>query len=265
MPTYSPLPFDEEDYELGAQAEQLAQNANIHLVGDPQLYMLMADEQHTPVAAAWIDSNDDTFSFDIVVDDAAQGQGLGAQLVEACLDEWRDSQEWYPGAELRVHVVNPKMITLLFRQGMTVDTPLEYPQSAVMIKQDAPGKALLSQAFRDDPRAFEAAMQHSADIANIDINDWIATVTEWASALPSAITPPPSTEALQGLLNQLRINEFHRDFLCEMLSMQSDTPAYHQRYQMDERADNAPLATPNPVAPRADSPRHEHQTMRQRM
>jgi len=96
------------------RAWKIARASEINLLSHMDLKAIALVKGH--VAGALFDSFvAGKYSFDIVVEPAYRGRGVGGVLLDAGLDEFAELQQY--GAVLELNVVNPYMRAALLRRG----------------------------------------------------------------------------------------------------------------------------------------------------
>ena len=122
---------NEEDYDnnenYSNQAWELAQNSSINVLSDKDLldYYVLPNEDKV-VGAVFSSWDNGEYSFDVVVDDAYQNQGIGSYLTDIAIGEFDSYKEAYENAYINVEVVNPYMKKILENKGFGVseETPI---------------------------------------------------------------------------------------------------------------------------------------------
>ena len=109
---------DEVEYDYYADLNQMVQNSGIRILRGKELDLL-AIQNGKVVGALYTEHDGDEFSFDVVVDKPARGQGIGAKLIDIALDQHRN-EESEMGTQLKVDVVNPWVEKYLLHKGLKV-------------------------------------------------------------------------------------------------------------------------------------------------
>lgn len=111
--------FGEPDYELSNQAYQVAESTGIHILRDKEPVVVAIDEGRV-VGALFTSLVGDSFSFDVAVLAEYQGQGVGRQLIDAGMQEYRNLKFDMPEVEMNLDVVNPMLQDVLRRRGLEI-------------------------------------------------------------------------------------------------------------------------------------------------
>jgi len=133
---------DEDDEGLGDAAWELASKSGIQVLSDKDLKAVVIDGGEL-VGAMFDSLVGDRYSFDVVVDKASRGRGVGSALIDAAMDEFESVRE--SGAEMVLDVVNPDMVPVLERRGLSV---LDEEGGHVIMGHAGPGSVDLASAAR---------------------------------------------------------------------------------------------------------------------
>jgi GNAT superfamily N-acetyltransferase len=114
--------FDDEEGDrdtLIQQAWELAKQSPIRILRDKELNSaaVMNGQVVGALFTAW---NQNEFSFDVVVAPQFQQQGIGKQLIDVAMGEFRWMSDGIEGAYIKADVVNPHLIPLLQRLGFVM-------------------------------------------------------------------------------------------------------------------------------------------------
>jgi ribosomal protein S18 acetylase RimI-like enzyme len=103
-------------------AYKMAKKHDIAVLSDKEIYCIVKDGDEV-VGALWTVFMSGEYSFDVVVRDDYQGQGIGKKLVDIAIQEYNESKEAFgDDAIMRVDVVNQdKMKPLLLKMGFKVE------------------------------------------------------------------------------------------------------------------------------------------------
>lgn len=106
------------------KAFKMASKYEIAVLSDKDLFAIMKDEDEI-VGALWTAWSSEEFSFDIVVNEKYQGQGVGKKLADIAIDTYRQDKEAYgEDAIMRAYVVNNKMKDILLKKGFKIESEL---------------------------------------------------------------------------------------------------------------------------------------------
>lgn len=139
----------------------LAKKVGIYVSSNKEFYEGLADEDRL-VAALFVSFNDETYSFDVVVDPAYQRKHLGGQLIDTALAYYDELLEFFPEMRFRLDAVNPIMVRLLIRRGFIVESKHGHhtmltrihPTLDVIYEPGGPPGPLHEDNFpRENPRA----------------------------------------------------------------------------------------------------------------
>lgn len=104
--------------EEGAAA--LARKVDMGITRDRELHSTVSDSKGDVVGAAWRSFDGEEYAFDVAIDPAYQGKGLGSKLTDDMIGAFDEYQMLGPDAVMRLHVTSPKMEEMLKRRGFTV-------------------------------------------------------------------------------------------------------------------------------------------------
>lgn len=115
-------PFDPEsdDYEIGNQADAVAKSSGINILSNKELTYVSKDEKGNVIGALYTSLDQNTFSFDVVVSQTAQGQGIGTKLVEEAISIYKHYKFDMPNLKIEADVVSPVMEHILKKKGWRV-------------------------------------------------------------------------------------------------------------------------------------------------
>ena len=118
--TYNFADMETEDQPLD-DAWLLANKVQIHISRDKEV-LVYASAGQKVVGALFVNEGQDNFAFDIVVDPAYQGKGIGSRLVKYAENEYQiRKQAFGDDYKIQVDVVNPTMKRILESQGYHVE------------------------------------------------------------------------------------------------------------------------------------------------
>ena len=113
---------DEElqDMDLtNADFKELAQRAGVNILSDKEFNCGHVDMDlggGSIVSAMFTSWQNETYSFDTIVDPRYQNQGLGTELIQIGIDEFQEYQYMDPEAKMELDVVNEGMVPFLERK-----------------------------------------------------------------------------------------------------------------------------------------------------
>lgn len=103
-------------------AYKMAKKHNISVLSDKEIFVIVKDGDEV-VGGLWTVFMSGEYSFDVVVREDYQGQGIGKKLVDIAIQEYNESKEAFgDDTIMRVDVVNrDKMKPLLLKKGFKVE------------------------------------------------------------------------------------------------------------------------------------------------
>ena len=124
---------EEIDYGDADEAYRIAKKHGISVLSDKEIYVI-AKANDEVVGALWTAWNSEEYSFDIVVREDFQGEGLGTKLVDIAISTYEQDKEAYGDeAILRADVINPKMEKMLLKKGFEIES--RQPDHAMMVRK----------------------------------------------------------------------------------------------------------------------------------
>lgn len=140
IPVDSELNFDEE-YDFVTDlvyrdVDQLQRKSGINITSDKELnYVVLNENQDSIIAASWISHcpSDNSFSFDVIVSEEYQRNGIGKQLTENCMSIFDEYKDMYDDLNLDIRVVNKHMKSILDKYEL--DTTELNPDDWIMSKK----------------------------------------------------------------------------------------------------------------------------------
>jgi len=124
---------EEIDYGDADEAYRIAKKHGISVLSDKEIYVI-AKANDEVVGALWTAWNSEEYSFDIVVREDFQGEGLGTKLVDIAISTYEQDKEAYGDeAILRADVINPKMEKMLLKKGFEIES--RQPGHALMTRK----------------------------------------------------------------------------------------------------------------------------------
>jgi len=125
---------DEIESEFAEDAYNMAKKHGISVLSDKELYCIAVINDEV-IGALWTTWLSGEFSFDVVVRDDYQGEGIGNKLVDISIQEYGQTKEAYDngdGTVLRVDVINPQMEKMLLKKGFKIES--KQPGHTMMVK-----------------------------------------------------------------------------------------------------------------------------------
>ena len=108
-------------HDMGRQADEISRRSTIHILRDKQLAAVSHDAQGKVAGALYTSIQDNYFTFDVVVDQSAQGQGIGTKLVQWAIDDFKSQRAMYDGMlKIKADVVSVTMEHILLKMGWKV-------------------------------------------------------------------------------------------------------------------------------------------------
>ncbi len=109
---------DDVPYDYYDDLNRLEKESGIRILRDKEVSIL-ALQNGKVVGALYTTAHPYEFSFDVIVDKAARGQGIGAKLIDFGLSEYNQVAD-EQGTELRLDVVNPWVEKYLLKKGLRI-------------------------------------------------------------------------------------------------------------------------------------------------
>lgn len=108
---------DGDDEDLSEAAWDMAADSEVNILSDKKLLAVAMDGEEL-IGAVFDSLVADAYSFDVVVDPAHRGHGVGQKLIDAAMQEYDSLKE--TGAKLVLDVVNRALIPSFERRGLKV-------------------------------------------------------------------------------------------------------------------------------------------------
>jgi ribosomal protein S18 acetylase RimI-like enzyme len=106
------------EYDYSSDLNRMEKESGIRVLRGKELDTL-ALQNGKVVGALYVEMTESEFSFDVIVDKPARGQGIGAKLIDMALTQYsQESSEM--GTALKVDVVNPWVEKYLLHKGLKV-------------------------------------------------------------------------------------------------------------------------------------------------
>ena len=111
--------ISEKDADI---AYKMAKTHGISILSDKDLYLIMKNKSDV-VGSLWTAVNYEEFSFDIVVNEKYNGQGIGKKLADLAIEWYNSDKEAYgDDTVLRADVINPVMKHILLNKNFKVES-----------------------------------------------------------------------------------------------------------------------------------------------
>lgn len=145
--------FGDINESLQDEAYTLASERGIGILRGKDVSNVAKDANGKVVGATFTEYNNANgiYSFDIVVDESVEGQGVGTMLLEDAMYPPYEIQEINPDVKTRVEVVNPVMQVMLENRGFRVTKKLG-PDSVIMEPAPVRGREQRSYPLEDISR-----------------------------------------------------------------------------------------------------------------
>jgi ribosomal protein S18 acetylase RimI-like enzyme len=111
---------DETNYELFDLIESLAKQENVGITSDREIFQAISDEHDNLVAASWISWDGENYEWDVVVDNKHQGNGIGKELINSCIDNFDEYEEINEEATMEISVTSEIMVQALKNRGFKI-------------------------------------------------------------------------------------------------------------------------------------------------
>ncbi|KKM24590.1 hypothetical protein LCGC14_1603520, partial [marine sediment metagenome] len=112
--------YEDDPYDLAEQADDIAKETGIYISSDKNLTFMAVGEDGKVKGAVYASVTPEAYSFDTVVDPKSQGQGIGSQLIDQAIGDFRENQEWYPDLVMEIDAVNPLVIPMMEKRGAKI-------------------------------------------------------------------------------------------------------------------------------------------------
>jgi ribosomal protein S18 acetylase RimI-like enzyme len=159
-------PFDEfgdVDPDIGEAASLLAKKNDLGITSDRELAGVLLLEGKV-VGATWTSTDDESYSFDVLVDSARQGKGLGDYLLDQVVEIPDETLDIYPDIKLDVYVINNVMQKMLQKRGFEVTETVPH---GVLMQENEILKRAVAQGF-DVTKVWYHATDHQFEVFDID-------------------------------------------------------------------------------------------------
>lgn len=108
---------DEMAYDLEGDPYDIAKDSGIYVSSDKDIRFVAVDNSDNIVAAAFVGSDSNEYTSDIVVSRNARKQGLGTKLLDETISDFRSEQDMFPDRVYRADAVNPTMARMMKKRG----------------------------------------------------------------------------------------------------------------------------------------------------
>lgn len=114
-------------------AYKMAKKHDISVLSDKEIFVIVKDGDEV-VGGLWTVFMSGEYSFDVVVRDDYQGQGIGKQLVDIAISDFNNSSDAYEDSIIRADVVNQDvMVPLLLKKGFEIES--KSPGHTMMVRK----------------------------------------------------------------------------------------------------------------------------------
>jgi len=122
--------IESEDADV---AYNMAKKHDIAVLSDKEIFVIVKDGDEV-VGALWTVFMSGEYSFDVVVRDDYQGQGIGKELVDIAIREYDNSKDAFVDPLIRADVVNQDvMVPLLLKKGFEIES--KSPGHTLMVRK----------------------------------------------------------------------------------------------------------------------------------
>jgi hypothetical protein len=203
--------FGDIDGYAMEQAYDLANSRGIRIGRLKELSNVVTNAEGNIVGATFTDYTDGVYSFDIVVDESVEGQGVGTLLLEDAMYPPFDIQDMDPNVKTRIEVVNPVMQSMLEGRGFRVTKKLG-PDSVIMEPAPVRGREQMTEAYLINGKKVtneEFARRGGMEVNQDNVGDVFSYVGDNPQAIRfandvnkerSAVRESDSPSALRGLV-----------------------------------------------------------------
>lgn len=227
--------LDEVDNDWAwSKVDDLAYEVGIG-VGDPDadtIIALLCDHHGRAVAGAWRTPDPNKYNFNIAVSDAAQGHGLGRQVLELVLLDFEHQKVQFPKMIADIHVINPQLRDTLYRRGFAVTSEdLSRPKElSVKMTQAHSIIPFLREAMARNGAQCKAALNHAANNVGVPADDVAVAIENWAAQPLGTPAPAVWHDVFREVLIGLPLPENEAHFIWAQLELSKTNPLsfYHR-------------------------------------
>lgn len=114
--------YGDIDYEAEAKVAAIAKKRDLGITRDREIASIARDVDGNIIGGAYTsyDNSSGEYTFDVVVDEAFDGKGVGGKLLNEVIELPYEIEEMNPDAKVVVDVVNPQMQSMLEAKGFEV-------------------------------------------------------------------------------------------------------------------------------------------------
>ena len=109
---------EETDIDYYDDLNRMEKESGINILSNKELNTLAVQDEKL-VGALYVSMQNDEFSFDVIVDKLARGQGIGAKLIDNALSQYREIKDDMR-LTLKLDVVNQWVEKYLLKKGLKI-------------------------------------------------------------------------------------------------------------------------------------------------
>lgn len=115
---------DYDPWEVYDKADLIFKKSDIRSNRNKELKIIALDDDDV-IGAVYVELSEEdgrwVYDFDVAVDPAKRDERVGLKLIDAAIDDYKSEQAELGNVEIRVMVVNPKLVGYLERKGFEVE------------------------------------------------------------------------------------------------------------------------------------------------
>jgi len=160
--------FEEHDYE--SEAWDLAQNSSINVLSNKELLDYRVNQNtNSVIGAVFYSVDNEVYSFDVVVDEKYQRQGIGTELTDSALQYYEEIRDAYPDLKIEVETVNPGMEKILLNKGFEVvqKTPIGVNMAPKQASKGYFAKSYIFQSGKP-PVKYKKEVSHMSETERLE-------------------------------------------------------------------------------------------------
>jgi len=176
------------DYEAEEKVREIAKKRNLGITSDREIAFIARDKDGKVIGGAYTSYDNSTgeYTFDVVVDESVEGEGVGSRLLDEVKDLPLDIEDMNPDATVKVDVVNPQMQKMLEKRGFEVVEKTGPNRVTMMPSSKQKQDAQLQLDTKVDTEARKAELEEQA-IQQME--EVLPETSETVEAPPKGVIP----------------------------------------------------------------------------